>query len=57
MTSWPWILPKPWYVKVWRVFHCVMSIVGHIVYMDYLIDDLKKINAKLSCAQIEKEEK
>jgi len=38
--SWPWCRKIPWYRKAYRIFHCFMSPFGHVVYLDYLIEDL-----------------
>lgn len=39
----PWLnenLPK--YKKIWRIFHCSFSLIGEIVFLNYIIKDMEK---------------
>ena len=43
MTAWPWLRSIPWYRKVYRVFHCMFSMMAPVVYLNYLAEDLERI--------------
>lgn len=44
----PWFRNDlPWYKKIYRVFHCTVSMMGHAVYMQYLNDDLDYLIAEM----------
>lgn len=40
----PWIINIPWYYKITRILHCCFSMMAHVVFLDYIRQDLEAMS-------------